>query len=116
MTVDPGRTMGGTAALTVTLDSDEHGLVVARVAGALDIASTSKLDAELSAALAEGPCAGLVLDVSGVGVLDSTGLRALWTIRHAMREVGAPFVLRRPSPAVLHVLEATGLTAEFEIG
>ena len=115
MTVDSGRTTGEVAALTVTLEAHEHGLIAASVSGVLDIASTAKLDAELSVALAAGPCRGLVLDLAGVDHLDSTGLRALWTIRHAMREVGARFVLRRPSRAVMHVLEAAGLMAEFEI-
>jgi anti-sigma B factor antagonist len=115
MTVDSGQSMGDVARLRVALEAHAHGLIAARVSGSLDIASTAELDAELSHALAAGPCETLVLDLHGVDVLDSTGLRALWTIRHATREVGARLVLRRPSRAVLHVLEAAGLTAMFEI-
>jgi anti-sigma B factor antagonist len=115
MAVDSGQSMGGRAGLAATLETHAHGVVVVRVSGSLDIATTAALDAELSRALAAGPCEILTLDLSEVDALDSTGLRALWTIRHSMREVAARLVLRRPSRAVLHVLEAAGLVAMFEI-
>ena len=115
MSVDSGRMGRRTAPMKVDLQFHAHGYVVASVSGALDIASTGTLDAELSAALDAGPCACLVLDLAGVEVLDSTGLRALWTIRHSLREVGARLVLRRPSRAVVHVLDASGLTAMFDV-
>jgi anti-anti-sigma factor len=116
MTVDSGQPMGGVSGLMVALETHAHGVVVAAVSGALDVASTQLLDAELSLALAAGPCQALILDLSAVDALDSTGLRALWTIRHTMREVGARLVLRQPSRTVLHVLDAAGLTAMFEVG
>ena len=116
MTVDSGQPMGGVSGLKVALKTHVHGVVVAAVSGHLDISSTQLLDAELSLALTAGPCRTLVLDLSAVDALDSTGLRALWTIRHTMREVGGQLVLRQPSRTVLHVLDAAGLTAMFEVG
>lgn len=107
--------MGGVTGLKVTLETHTHGVVIASIAGALGMASTSDLDRELSLALAAGPCRILVLDLSEIDVLDSTGLRALWTIRQTMREVGASLVLRRPSAAVVRVLDAAGLTAMFDV-
>jgi anti-anti-sigma factor len=115
MTVGSGQMGRMTAPLTVALEFHAHGFVVASVSGELDIASTPTLDAELSAALAAGKCECLVLDLAGVDALDSTGLRALWTIRQSLREVGARLLLRRPSAAVMHVLQAAGLTAMFDI-
>ena len=114
MSIDPGQ-FGGATRLRVHLDSHAHGVIVARVVGALDLATTAMLDAELSLAFAAGPCRLLVLDLAGVEYLDSTGLRALWTIRQSMRELRGSLVLRRPSAAVLHVLESAGLTAMFEV-
>ncbi len=108
MAVDSGQAVGGATGLTVALEVHARGLIVARLSGSLDIASTAELDAELSHSLAAGPCHTLVLDLRDVDAVDSTGLRALWTIRHAMREVGAHLVLKRPSAAVVHVLDASG--------
>jgi anti-sigma B factor antagonist len=115
MSVDSGHMGRRTAPLKVTLEFHQHGFVVASVSGELDVASTGTLDSELSTALAAGRCECLVLDLAGVEVLDSTGLRALWTIRQSLREIGARLLLRRPSATVVHVLEAAGLTAMFDL-
>ena len=115
MSVDSGRMGRRNAPLLVNLEFHAHGLVVASVSGDLDVSATATLDAELSAALGAGACECLVLDLAGVDAMDSTGLRALWTIRQSLREVGARLLLRRPSPAVVHVLQAVGLIATFDI-
>lgn len=116
MTVGPGQATGRDDRRVAVLERHEHGEVVIRVTGTLDIATTRDLDAELSVALAAGPCRTLVLDLGDVEVLDSTGLRALWTVRQALREIGAHLVLRRPSATVVRVLDAAGLTAMFDVG
>lgn len=101
--------------LAVAIEADPDGVVVVRVFGELDLISTAKLDRALETAFGAGDCRTLVLDLSGVSVMDSTGLRALWTIRHEMREIGGHLVLRSPSEYIVRVLVAAGLTAQFEI-
>lgn len=105
-----------TDGLAVAIEADPAGVVVVvRVFGELDLTSTAKLDRALQTAFGAGRCRTLVLDLSGVSVMDSTGLRALWTIRHEMREIGGRLVLRSPSDYVLRLLVAAGLTSQFEI-
>jgi anti-anti-sigma factor len=117
MNVESGRAVGsvGVRGLQVALDSHAGGVIVSRVEGELTLVSTAKLDVELSAFFDAGSCHTLVLDLAGVTVLDSSGLRALWTIRHAMRESGGRLVLRSPSKTVVHVLYAAGIEEQFEI-
>lgn len=101
--------------LAIAIEADPVGVIVVRVFGALDLTSTDKLDRALETAFGAGGCGTLVLDLRGVTVMDSTGLRALWTIRHEMREIGGHLVLRSPSDYVVRVLVAAGLTSQFDI-
>jgi anti-anti-sigma factor len=106
-TVDANR-------LAVTIETHPEDVVAVRVFGELDLFTTDKLDRELVTACSGG-CRTLVLDLGDVSVLDSTGLRALWTIRHGMREIGGRLILRSPSEHVLRVLVAAGLGSLFDI-
>lgn len=77
------------------------------VAGELDVATTGTFDAALSAAPdADGP---VVLDLSRVTFIDSSGLRCLIRLGLSLRDVG--LILRDPSPRVAHLLEQRGLDA-----
>jgi anti-anti-sigma factor len=82
---------------------------VLTVVGDVDLGATEKLEAEISGAV-EGmdPGSELLLDLAGVGFLDSAGTRALLNGADAVRaaEVRLAFVL---SPAVGRVLEMTRL-------
>jgi anti-anti-sigma factor len=101
--------------LAVTIETHPDDVVTVGVFGELDLFTTDKLDRELETACSGGACRTLVLDLGGLSVLDSTGLRALWTIRHEMREIGGRLILRSPSEHVLRVLVAAGLGSLFEI-
>jgi anti-anti-sigma factor len=57
----------------------------------------------------------VVLDLSEITFLDSSGLRAILEARHAALARGASLVLMGPSEAVEKVLELTGLTDVFDI-
>jgi anti-anti-sigma factor len=57
----------------------------------------------------------VVLDLSEITFLDSSGLRAILEARHAALAHGATLVLVRPSDAVAKVLDLTGLTDVFDI-
>jgi anti-sigma B factor antagonist len=62
--------------LTVRAEQDARERLVVRASGELDIASTKLLSDELRAAI-DNDASGMVLDLSGVSFIDSTGLRAL---------------------------------------
>ncbi|HVG99542.1 MAG TPA: STAS domain-containing protein [Miltoncostaeaceae bacterium] len=69
----------------------------------------------LAAALPNSGEAPVILDLAGVGFMDSSGLRALLEARQACADGGRPFAIARPSDAVLRVLELVDLTREFEV-
>ena len=56
---------------------------------------------------------GIVLDLSGVALLDSSGITALVAGFKGARQSGVGFYLARPSPACLRTLAAARLTGVF---
>ncbi|HEX3462275.1 MAG TPA: STAS domain-containing protein [Acidimicrobiales bacterium] len=73
--------------------------------GELDIATAQGL----ADWLVEISGSAVVVDLSGVTFMDSTGLTALATARQRMAEKGDDLLLTRPTPIVRRVLEVMGL-------
>ena len=69
----------------------------------------------LAAALPESGDEPVILDLAGVGFMDSSGLRALLEARQTCLDVGRQFRIARPSEAVQRVLELVDLAREFEV-
>jgi anti-sigma B factor antagonist len=69
----------------------------------------------LAAALPDAGDAPVILDLAGVGFMDSSGLRALLEARQACLDAGRRFAIARPSDAVRRVLELVDLASEFEV-
>jgi anti-anti-sigma factor len=78
---------------------------VAALRGELD-ASTAR---ELADHLTAPPGSLVVADLSGLTFIDSSGLGAIHAARRKVIEGGGNLVVCRPKPAVLRVLEITGL-------
>lgn len=78
---------------------------VLRLTGELDLATAPDVLAAVEAATGDGTTR-LVLDMSGVSFIDSTGVR---TLLEANRVAGNDLSLLAPSPAVTRVLELTEL-------
>jgi anti-sigma B factor antagonist len=57
----------------------------------------------------------VVVDVSGLGFIDSTGLNALVAARREAERLGCTLTLRRPARCVRRVLDITGLDKVFAI-
>ena len=102
---DPG-------AFALTVDEDQTGTVV-WVQGELDVATSPQLR-ELLGGMTDGD-GPLVLDMSGVAFLDSTGLGALLGAKHRLQDAGRELVLRAPTRSVLRVLEVSALSDTFTI-
>lgn len=94
--------------------TDEGGRAVLALTGAVDVESRVKLRAACMETLDEGPV-GLVLDMSGVTFMDSTGIGALVEVGRSAQDAGVTFTIRRPSPRVVRILQATGLIDAWEV-
>ena len=91
----------------------EHGRTVCRITGDLDAASAARLRAVLGEQLDEG--ADAVVDVSGVGFIDSSGLGVLVGALKRFSAAGQQLSLRAPTPSLRRVLEMTGLADAFVV-
>jgi anti-anti-sigma factor len=83
-----------------------------RVSGALDLATVPILEAEL-AALHEAGVRCLILDLSELAFMDSTGLRCILQQDAEARRDGFEFSLVAGPPAVQRVFDVTGTTARL---
>ena len=88
--------------------------VVLRVAGEIHATTAPEFSERLNDAIASGKT-GVVLDLTGVEFIDSTGLSVLLnSLRRVTRARGA-MVLACANPTVLRLFEITKLDSTFEI-
>ena len=92
--------------LTVDLLSDARGVAV-KLDGELDLATVPELDRHL-ARIEVTEVSRVLIDLSGVTFMDSTGLTAFIAARNRLKGDDS-IVLTRPRPNVLRVFEITGL-------
>jgi anti-sigma B factor antagonist len=85
------------------------------VSGEIDLATAADLKEAGLRALADPACRSLILDLSEVAFMDSTGLGSLVDLRNAARSEQSPIRLHHPSPRVLEVLKLTSMDNVFEI-
>jgi anti-sigma B factor antagonist len=87
---------------------------VVSLEGELDLAAAPQLR-ECLVALTERGATDIVLDVTRLEFIDSTGLSVLVMALNRTRAGGGSTVLRHPSPSILRLLEITGLLAVFGV-
>lgn len=85
---------------------------VIRVSGDLDAQTSSSLNEVITAQLGDG-ATEIVLDLSTLAFVDSSGLRSMVLARGPQGD--GRVVLRSPSASVLRLLDITGLTEVFVI-
>jgi anti-sigma B factor antagonist len=78
------------------------------LAGELDLATAPELERMTELSCADG-AGELVLDLSGLSFIDSTGLRAILMAREQCEEHGCELFLTPGPPAVQRLFELTGL-------
>ena len=93
---------------------DRDGLVHMALVGELDLSSVAKVQEELRRIEAGSPPT-LVLDLSKLSFLDSTGLRCIVTADERAREAGRRIVIVRGPDAVQRVFAITRLEERLEI-
>jgi len=99
--------------LDVTTE-DRNGLVHVALVGELDLSSVAKVQEELRRVEATSP-ATLVVDLSKLTFLDSTGLRCIVTADERAREDGRRIVIVRGPDAVQRVFAITRLDDRLEM-
>ena len=93
---------------------DRGGVVHVALRGELDLSSVNKVQDELRRVEAGAP-AIVVLDLSKLSFLDSTGLRCLVTADQRARDEGRRLVLVRGPDPVQRVFSITRLEERLEI-
>jgi anti-anti-sigma factor len=83
-----------------------------RISGALDLATVPILESALTA-LRQAGFRRLILDLSGLGFMDSTGLRCILVRDAEARQDGFSFALVAAPRAVQRVFELTGTAARL---
>ena len=99
--------------LDVTTE-DRNGLVHMALVGELDLSSVPKVQEELRRVEADAPDT-LVVDLSKLTFLDSTGLRCIVTADERAREAGRRMVIVRGPDAVQRVFTITRLEERLEM-
>jgi stage II sporulation protein AA (anti-sigma F factor antagonist) len=87
---------------------EDPGVTVVRVVGEVDVRTAPALRTALDRAVEQGE-GDLVLDLSQVGFVDSSGLGVILG-RHRRMPPGRRLVLRSPRPHVRTLLELAGVT------
>ena len=88
--------------------------VVAHIEGDLDLANGNDLIDYITMLVGEWECR-VEVDLSGVGFIDSSGLKALLSAHRLCSERRAELVLVDPSEPVARLFELTGCTHIFTI-
>ena len=95
--------------------SASDGTVTVTLRGELDLGSIAALEERLSAVEQEAP-KRIVLDISDLSFIDSSGLRVLLVADGRARESGHELVLTPGSDAVQRVFEMTGARELLRFG
>ena len=99
----------------VVFERSEHeGRPVLAVAGEIDLAIAARFAQELESLVADSGGNGAV-DLSGVGFIDSSGIRELLKAKRAALASGGDLLLLHPSAACRRVLEISGVLHEFTV-
>jgi anti-sigma B factor antagonist len=94
--------------------SENPGVPVLAVRGEIDVASAPEFHASLSDLIGKGSEV-VVVDLSGVSFIDSSGLGALVGAEKEMRAAGHELRLVVTQPQITRLLDLTGLSEIFTI-
>ena len=111
--LDPLHTASSAAAFRVVVVPGDPGVVL-QVHGDLDLASRDALRRCADAEIARG-VAHLVMDLGGLGFIDSSGLGVLIDLHVEAQEAGHTVSIRHLPPRLAGLLEVTGLTARIPL-
>ena len=93
--------------------ADGHTVVELR--GELDVSTAADLRERLLAIFGEDRTSSIILDLSGLGFMDSTGISVLLAAEERAIQLGGALFLVAPQKAVARVLHVTSLDKHFPI-
>lgn len=88
---------------------------VFQLVGSLDIYTASKVKKEITQMIDEEECESVVLDMSNVNHMDSSGIALLANIQKKMKSGGNRFGLLTPTNDIMAVLKLSSLDSFFTI-
>ncbi|MDZ5620062.1 STAS domain-containing protein [Nocardioides bizhenqiangii] len=94
-------------------DTSVDGSTVVRAVGEVDLSTAQDLAAAVRPCLADGE--SVVLDLSGVEFIDSSGLGTLVQLLKEAARNGASLTLGGVTASTYRLLEVTGLAAVFDV-
>jgi anti-sigma B factor antagonist len=92
---------------------DDHSVIIT-VAGEIHATTAPEFSERLNEAIADGKT-GVILDLTGVEFIDSTGLSVLLNGLRRVTRVRGSMVLACANPTVLRLFEITKLDSTFDI-
>lgn len=95
--------------ITYEISHGPHPTLTAAVFGEIDHHSASKLRRELDAAIAREAPETLVLVLSGVDFMDSSGLGLVMGRLRTMQQRGGNLIIRDPNDDVARILDMAGM-------
>lgn len=102
--------------MSISIEKSTQGSAVTlAVTGEVDVSNASELRAQADAVLADGFTGELVVDLSGVPYIDSTGIGVLVGAAHRAQEAGASLAVANPQKNVERVLGLLGVSADLNI-
>ena len=93
---------------TFGAENDGAGICVIRARGDVDMESAPRLEAAIEQAVASNP-KSVLIDLSDVTFLDSSGIRSLVVGKRRIEEMGATLTIDGMTPAVQRVFEISGV-------
>ncbi len=100
--------------MQVSVIGNPDDTVVITVRGNLDHGTATVLGTTLDQVL-DRPEPRIVVDVSGIGFCDSTGLRSFLTGHDRAHATGGWLRLAAPGESLLHLLDTAGLTPRLDV-
>lgn len=85
-----------------------NGLLVVRISGEIDHHSAAEMRKDIDNELYEATPQKLILDLSGVDFMDSSGLGLILGRYGRMRELSGELVVLNPTEAVLKIIKLAG--------
>lgn len=82
------------------------------LSGRIDASNASKLDQDLLALQAQHPDT-LIIDLSDVTYISSSGLRVLLMAHRRQQHSGGQLFLRNPAPKIMHIMTLCGFDQVF---
>jgi stage II sporulation protein AA (anti-sigma F factor antagonist) len=101
-------------ALSVTVSEHADGVFVVALVGELDLVSADELETRLEALIAASNVR-LVIDLSGVDFVDSSGLNLFVTTARAAEAHGGRLLLAAPTPNIARVFEVVQIAESVSV-